>query len=77
MEPVIDAKRSALINFKRDPSQRNNATLRAARNKAKQTARYCPNNYIGYNSARASRHRLTREISGAYTMELRRQHVQQ
>ena len=56
MEHVIDAKRSALINFKRDPSQRNKT--------------------IGYNSARASRHRVTQEISGACTMELRRQQVQ-
>ena len=45
MEPVIDAKRSALINFKRDPSQRNKTTLRAARNKVQQTARHCANNY--------------------------------
>ena len=40
MEPVIDAKRSALINFKR-----NKTGLRAARNKAQQTARHCANNY--------------------------------
>ena len=45
MEPVIDAKRSALINFKRDPSERNKPALRAARNKAQQTARHCANNY--------------------------------
>ena len=45
MEPVFDAKRSALINFKRDPSQRNKTTLRAARNKVQQTARHCANNY--------------------------------
>ena len=45
MEPVIDAKRSALINFKRDPSGRNKTALRAARNKAQQTARHCANNY--------------------------------
>ena len=45
MEPVIDTKRSALINFKRDPSQMNKTALRAARNKAPQTARHCANNY--------------------------------
>ena len=45
MEPVIDATRSALINFKRYPSQRNKTTLRAARNKVQQTARHCANNY--------------------------------
>ena len=45
MEPVIDARRSALINFKRDPSERNKTALRVARNKAQQTARHCANNY--------------------------------
>ena len=45
MELVIDAKRSALINFKRDQSERNKTALRAARNKAQQTARHCANNY--------------------------------
>ena len=45
MEPVIDAKRSALINFKRDPCERNKTALRAARRKAQQTARHCANNY--------------------------------
>ena len=45
MEPVIDATRSALINFKRDPSQRNKTALRAARNKAQETARHYANNY--------------------------------
>ena len=45
MEPVIDAKRSALINFKRDQSKRNKTALRAARNKVQQTARHCANNY--------------------------------
>ena len=45
LEPVIDAKRSALITFKRDPSQTNKTALRAARNVAQQTARHCANNY--------------------------------
>ena len=45
MEPVIGAKRSALTTFKRDPSQTNQTALRAARNKAQQTARHCANNY--------------------------------
>ena len=34
MKPVINAKRTALINYKRDPSQRNLQALRAARSKA-------------------------------------------
>ena len=42
---VIDGNRSALINFKRYPSQRNKTALRAARNKAQQTACHCANNY--------------------------------
>ena len=45
MEHVIDAKRSALITFKSDPSQTNKTALRAARNIAQQTARHCANNY--------------------------------
>ena len=45
MELVIDAKRSAVITFKRDPSQTNLTALRAARNVAQQTARHCANNY--------------------------------
>ena len=45
MESVIDAKRSALISYKRDPSQRNLQALRAARSKAQQTARRCANDY--------------------------------
>ena len=45
MEPIIAAKRSALITFKRDPSQTNKTALGAARNKAQQTARHYANNY--------------------------------
>ena len=45
MEPVIDGKRSALISYKRDPSQRNLQALRAARSKAQQTAQRCANDY--------------------------------
>ena len=45
MEPVIDAKRSALINFTIYPGQRNKTALRAARNKVQQTGRHSANNY--------------------------------
>ena len=45
MEPVTDAKRYALVNFKRDPSKKKLNTLRAGRNKVKQTAQRCANNY--------------------------------
>ena len=45
MEPVINAKRSAMIEYKREPSQRNLLALKAARSKAQQTARRCANDY--------------------------------
>ena len=51
MEPVTEAKHYALDNVRRDPSKKNSNTLRAAnilraaRNKAQQTARRCANKY--------------------------------
>ena len=45
MEPVIKAKRDALINYKREPSASNLAALRTARNNAQRTARHCANQY--------------------------------
>ena len=45
MEPAIIAKHNALVDYKRDPSQKNLLALRAARNKAQRTARRCANNY--------------------------------
>ena len=45
LEPAISQKRLALINYKRDPSQRNLQALRAARKEAQQMARRCANNY--------------------------------
>ena len=39
MDPVINAKRIALINYKRNPNQHNLQALRAARSRAQQTAR--------------------------------------
>ena len=44
MEPAIIAKRNVLVDYERDPSQKNLLTLRAARNKAQRTARRCANN---------------------------------
>ena len=46
MEPVIEAKRSALISYKRDPSRRNQQALRAAKSKVQQTSRRCANDYL-------------------------------
>lgn len=45
LEPVIEAKRDALINYKRNPSQQNMQALRTARNEAQRTARRCANDY--------------------------------
>ncbi|XP_029645741.1 uncharacterized protein LOC115219705, partial [Octopus sinensis] len=45
MEPVIAAKREALVNYKRDPSEKNLVTLRTARSDAQRTARRCANIY--------------------------------
>ena len=43
MEPAISAKRDALKNYKREPSNNNLAALRTARKEAQRTARYCAN----------------------------------
>ncbi|XP_038074903.1 uncharacterized protein LOC119742800 [Patiria miniata] len=45
MEPVIEAKRTAFLKYKNNPSTRNLEALRKARGKAQQTARHCANNY--------------------------------
>ena len=45
MTPVIEAKRAALTEYKRSPSEKTLNTLRAARSKVQQTARKCANEY--------------------------------
>jgi len=45
MEPTIEAKRIALINYKKAPSQQTLAALRKARSDTKRTARRCANDY--------------------------------
>ena len=45
MTPVIDAKRAALAEYKRSPTERNLKIFRAARSKVQQTARRCANEY--------------------------------
>ena len=45
MEPAISAKRDALKNNKREPSNNNLAALIKAGNEAQRTARYCANQY--------------------------------
>ncbi|XP_076065306.1 uncharacterized protein LOC143039313 [Oratosquilla oratoria] len=45
MSPVIDAKRAALAEYKRSPSEKTQQALRAVRSKVQQTARRCANEY--------------------------------
>ena len=45
MEPVIEAKRKALLAYKSKPSPTTLQALRTARSKAQQTARHCANTY--------------------------------
>ena len=45
MTPIIEAKRAAIAEYKRAPSERNLQILRIARSKAQQTARCCTNEY--------------------------------
>ena len=45
MTPVIEAKRAALTEYKRTPSERNLQIFRIARSKAQQTARRCAKEY--------------------------------
>lgn len=46
MKPVIDAKRSALISYKHDPSQKNLQALKVICSKAQLRARHCANVYL-------------------------------
>ncbi|XP_046998223.1 uncharacterized protein LOC124613553 [Schistocerca americana] len=45
MEPVTEAKRKALLAYKRNPNERTRDDLRKAKNRAQQTSRRCANNY--------------------------------
>ena len=45
MQPVTEAKRKALLAYKQNPCPSTRDALRAARNKAQQTARRCANDY--------------------------------
>ena len=45
LEPAITAKRAALVEYKRDPSEKSLIALRKARNDAQQIARHCINDY--------------------------------
>ncbi|KAL8621706.1 hypothetical protein ACOMHN_061841 [Nucella lapillus] len=45
LEPAISSKRTALLNYKEDPSEKTLAALRKARIITQRTARQCANNY--------------------------------
>lgn len=45
LEPALDAKRTALLNYKREPSEKTLAALRKTRNDAQRIARRCANDY--------------------------------
>ena len=66
MTPVIEAKRAALAEYKRTPSEMNLQILRIAMSKAQQTVRRCANEYrteLGENIRSAA---ITGNIRGMY-----------
>ena len=66
MAPVIEAKRAALAEYKRTPSERNLQILRIARCKAQQTARRCANEYWTELSENIQSAAITGNIRGMY-----------
>ena len=66
MRPIIEAKRKALIEYKRSPSERNLQILRAARSKVQQTARRCANEYWTQLSQDIQTAAITGNIRGMY-----------
>ena len=45
LEPAISCKRTALLNYKQDPSEKTLVALRRARSETQRIARQCANNY--------------------------------
>lgn len=66
MTPVIDAKRTALAEYKRLPTERNLQILRAARSKVQLTARRCANEYWTELSEKIQTAAATGNIRGMY-----------
>ena len=66
MRPVIEAKRKALIEYKRSPSERNLQIIIAARSKVQQTARRCANEYWTQLSQDIQTAAITGNIRGMY-----------
>ena len=66
MTPITEAKRAALTEYKRSPSEKNLQILRAARNKVKHTARRCANDYWTELSETIQTAAITGNIRGMY-----------
>ena len=66
MIPIIEAKRAALAEYKRTPSERNLHILRIARSKAQQTAQRCANEYWTELSENIQSAAITGNIRGMY-----------
>ena len=66
MTPVIEAKRAALAEHKRTPSERSLQILRIVRSKAQQTARRCANEYWTKLSENIQSAAITGNIRGVY-----------
>ena len=71
MTPVIEAKRAVLAEYKRSSSDKNLHILRAARNKAQQTARRCAIEYWTQLSEHIKTAAATGNISGMYGGSMR------
>ena len=66
MAPVIEAKRAALAEYERSPTERNLQALRAARSKVQCIARRCANEYWTELSERIQMAAVTGNIRGMY-----------
>ena len=66
MSPVIEAKRTALAEYKRSPTKRNLQMLRAARSQVQHTARRCANEYWTELSETIQTAAATGSIRGMY-----------
>ena len=66
MRPVIEAKSTTLMEYKRSPSERNLHILRAARSKVQQAARRCANEYWTQLSPDIQTAAITGNIRGMY-----------
>jgi len=64
MTPIIEAKRTALAEYKRFPSEGKLQILRAARSEAQQIARHCANEYWSELSETIQKAAITGNIRG-------------